>query len=509
MPTLLNSGVGLKGTTGTNTYFITLSSAQPLLGQTPTTSTGYTLVTGADGQLHFTNTLGNIAFTNSNIQTTVPNGDLTIQSNGSGALNLNGNVFINGQTINAGTATFTNLTITNLVVPGYAIFTSATNTATFLSNLVSSNQFNAYGNVNLVSTGTSTVKINPVSTGSIDNMVIGYNTPQAGYFTNITTTGTLFAHTGTFTIVTVDTANISALNANTVTTNFLYVNTETIFLKFTATGQVDLSPNNGQNVVIEPTNNGTVYIYPSRSGYIDNVVIGSNAPQSGYFTNITAHSLTLDTPIDLSTASITSLTVSSLTVSSTASLYNLTVTGTSTVSNLTVLGASNLTSVSANTVTTNNFVSTSAVITHLTATDVSAKTISVNTITASLVTATDISAKTISVNTITASLVTATHIVSNSVLITDTTQSTTSTDGALIVAGGIGVGKNIVSDGDVYSDGGSPYYNRLLYTPNVIVSTMVPTNPRIGDFWIDPNVGVEFQYVPNGTGTIWVQFIGF
>ena len=106
MPTLLNNAVGLKGTSGTSTYFITLNGAQPNLGQTPTTSTGYTLVTGSNGQLQFTNTLGGVAFTSSTIQTSVPNGNLTIQSTGTGALNLNGNVYINGQTLNAGTGTF-------------------------------------------------------------------------------------------------------------------------------------------------------------------------------------------------------------------------------------------------------------------------------------------------------------------------------------------------------------------------------------------------------------------
>ena len=231
MPTLLNNAVGLKGTSGTSTFFIALNGAQPNLGQTPTTSTGYTLVTGSNGQLQFTNTLGGVAFTNSTIQTSVPNGNLTIQSTGTGALNLNGNVYINGQTLNAGTGTFSSLTVTNL-------------------------------------------------------------TAQVGYINGIT--------------------------ATTIITNYLQVNTETVFNKLSVTGGVTLSPNNGQDVTIEPTNGGTVYIQPGRTGYLDNLIIGSNSSASGFFTNVTANTLSLSSPLNVTTATFVNLTVTN-----TATINNL------------------------------------------------------------------------------------------------------------------------------------------------------------------------------------------
>ena len=231
MPTLLNNAVGLTGTSGTSTFFITLNGAQPNLGQTPTTSTGYTLVTGSNGQLQFTNTLGGVAFTSSTIQTSVPNGNLTIQSTGTGALNLNGNVYINGQTLNAGTGTFSSLTVTNL-------------------------------------------------------------TAQVGYINGIT--------------------------ATTIITNYLQVNTETVFKNLSVTGGVTLSPNNGQDVTIEPTNNGTVYIYPGRTGYLDNLIIGSNSSASGFFTNVTANTLSLSSPLNVTTATFVNLTVTN-----TATINNL------------------------------------------------------------------------------------------------------------------------------------------------------------------------------------------
>jgi hypothetical protein len=98
----------------------------------------------------------------------------------------------------------------------------------------------------------------------------------------------------------------------------------------------------------------------------------------------------------------------------------------------------------------------------------------------------------------------------NRVLFNNTSNSTSTTTGAITVAGGIGVAKDIYVGQAVYAqDGGSPAYNYKLYTPQVTVSTSTPVGSRIGDFWIDPSIGVEYQYVPNGTQTVWIQFIGF
>lgn len=63
--------------------------------------------------------------------------------------------------------------------------------------------------------------------------------------------------------------------------------------------------------------------------------------------------------------------------------------------------------------------------------------------------------------------------------------------------------------GSVYSQDGIGYYNNLLYTPKVTISTTPPASPRIGDFWIDPTYGVECQYINDDGNFIWVQFTGF
>jgi hypothetical protein len=89
------------------------------------------------------------------------------------------------------------------------------------------------------------------------------------------------------------------------------------------------------------------------------------------------------------------------------------------------------------------------------------------------------------------------------VSITSTTASTsTNSNQALLVAGGV------ATSGSIRSPEGQIDENYLLYTPRVTISTSSPATPRIGDFWIDPNYGVELQWIKDGTSTFWIQFTG-
>lgn len=424
MPRLLNSAVQLKGTTGTNSYFITLSEAQPNLGTTPTTSTGYTLVTqGPLKQLVFTNTLGDIAFTDGVAYRNTVDGDLTLTSTGSGKLNLLGNVYLSGQELSANTGTFNFL---------YA------------------------------------------TTGSITSLTS----------TNITAT-----------IVDVTSGTIDRLFANTATIEYLLADTATIFESFSAFGTVTLSPIN-YSVSISPGGSGAVYINPSSMGLIDNMTIGLSVPRNGYFTNLTADTLTLTEPVSISTGTFETLITDDLQVNNNATVTNslyagsLYDNGNRVITQVTVsagtglLGGGTITGTSGTVTLTN-----AGVLTLSAGTDTKVSTSTGNVTIwndSTLQTVTDRGATT-----------------SNSIEITNTTRSTSTDSGSLVVSGGVGVG------GDVYSASGSPYYNQLLYTPKVTVDTVPPSDPRIGDFWIDPSVGVEYQLVPNGTSTIWVQFIGF
>ena len=71
------------------------------------------------------------------------------------------------------------------------------------------------------------------------------------------------------------------------------------------------------------------------------------------------------------------------------------------------------------------------------------------------------------------------------------------------------VTNNSFVGGSVYSQDGIAEYNNLLYTPRVTISTTAPSDPRVGDFWINPTYGVECQYVNDGGNFIWIQFTGF
>ena len=447
MPRLLNNAVGQTGTTGTNTYFISLENAQPNLGVTPSTSTGYTLVTqGPLKQLVWTNTLGDIAFTDGVVYRNTANANFTLSSTGTGRLNLTGNVYLNGKELTVSTGTFTNLTVRDLAV------------------------------------------------------------------------------------------------------EYLTANTASIYESFYSLGTTTLSPI-GKNVSISPSGGGTVYINPGSLGLIDNMIIGLTVPRNGYFTNLIADTLTLNQPIILSTGTFDSIVANTLTVNSSTQLKNLVVTGTSTLTNLQVIGLTQLSTASINTLTVNlltatNIISTSATILNslyagslydsgnrvITAVTVSAGTGLVgggtingtsgtvtltNTGVLSVVAGTDTAISTSTGNVLIWNTSTLQSVsdrgaaTTNAISITNLTSSTSSTTGALIVSGGVGVGKDIQVEGNVYSNGGSPYYNRLLYTPQVTVNATPPTDPRIGDFWIDPTEGVEYQLVPNGTSTIWIQFIGF
>lgn len=62
--------------------------------------------------------------------------------------------------------------------------------------------------------------------------------------------------------------------------------------------------------------------------------------------------------------------------------------------------------------------------------------------------------------------------------------------------------------GSIYSNEGNEYENNLVYSPRVTVSLTAPPNPRIGDFWIDPSLGVELQYIDDGGNRFWIQFTG-
>ena len=87
------------------------------------------------------------------------------------------------------------------------------------------------------------------------------------------------------------------------------------------------------------------------------------------------------------------------------------------------------------------------------------------------------------------------------VSILGTATSTSTTTGALIVAGGVGV------QGSIYSADGNPLEGNKLYTPKVTITDtgVAPVGANVGDFWIDTVLLAHLQYIQDGTSTFWIQ----
>jgi hypothetical protein len=57
----------------------------------------------------------------------------------------------------------------------------------------------------------------------------------------------------------------------------------------------------------------------------------------------------------------------------------------------------------------------------------------------------------------------------------------------------------------VYSQDGGEEENNLLYTPRVVVGPLPPSVPRVGDFWINSDANAQYQYIQDGTYRFWLQ----
>jgi hypothetical protein len=86
------------------------------------------------------------------------------------------------------------------------------------------------------------------------------------------------------------------------------------------------------------------------------------------------------------------------------------------------------------------------------------------------------------------------------------TVSTSTTTGALVVSGGLGVTGNVYTNairtttGIYWSGNGNPI-SGVTYT----VSTTPPTGPTKGDRWYDTTTDIIFEYTDDGTNQVWVD----
>jgi len=273
---------------------------------------------------------------------------------------------------------------------------------------------------------------------------------------------------------------------------------------------VNLSPIGG-NVIITPTLGGGLTIYPNAAGSVDNVNIGNNTPGTGIFTTVKVTSIATSTSTNTGALQV----VGSVGINGNMFIRNG-ITGV--ITTATNLQGGALGSVpyqlSANTTTMLAIGTTNTIL-------VSNGSIPVWTSAATIFSNTTTAAAKVFVNSattgtfylgLTEAIGTYSNIDSTVGLtyngtigrltISSTASSTSTTTGALVVGGGVGV------QGSIYSREGGEYENYLLYVPRVIVSTSTPFTARIGDFWVEPNTGIEFQYIQDGSNRVWIQFAG-
>jgi hypothetical protein len=92
-----------------------------------------------------------------------------------------------------------------------------------------------------------------------------------------------------------------------------------------------------------------------------------------------------------------------------------------------------------------------------------------------------------------------------------TTNSTSTTTGAVTIAGGLGVAGNVYA-GEIYTSGLRWASNSAVIQTggggNYVVSTTAPSSPTIGDKWFNSTTDVLYEYQDVGTGTFWIDVSG-
>lgn len=285
--------------------FIILGQAQAALGNTPTTSTGYTLIT-ANSQTSYASSLGRLNFTFTNtatvIQSNITDGNIIINPNGTGTTYINGPVVI--PELNAATAFKGPVKVATTgnvaLVGGTPIVVDEVSIAQLDRILVRAQTNPAENGIYVVSylglgsNGTwvrsSDTKTSKDLAGAIVAVTKGDMFGGRYFFNTYTADQTLDVDPVNWYQIVADTLPQSVTNKQ--------INSSPIgqgdpdlgsFTNLNAIGQVNLIPDN-QDVTIEPTGVGIVTIYPGSVGEMDNVRIGLNAAQDGYFKNLRASS---------------------------------------------------------------------------------------------------------------------------------------------------------------------------------------------------------------------------
>ena len=530
MPTLLGGTVRStpSGSLSPLRYqFITLSQTQAALGATPSQSTGYTLVVGANGVATFTNSLGNIGFTSGTITSQTTDGNLVLNPSGTGTITLNGPVNIpqgiigNGFKTEAKAATTANIVIntstSTVVYDGVSI--------TYLDRLVVRAQDNPVDNgiyyvqtATIVngSTASSAITLIRSSDANTNQQLAHAAIPVIG---GDTYTRTLFFTTfrkidslGTDPIfwseiiddVTTQTVYNKDIEGavigiklpgpaqfTTLTATNFNVNAFTVTGSLTVLGAVTMDPQNA-NVNIAPTGTGTVVINPGNAGNIDNVIIGSNIPKSAIFTTLQVSTQEYIT----SAIDSTSTTTGALVVTGGVGIgKNLTVGG-----NLSLAGAGGQATgnISAGNISATNLTVSGQSI-------FSTTTNSTSTTSGALVIAGGVG--------IAQDLVLGGQLIFSgqgnalvvqSLKVTTSTNSTSTTTGGIVVTGGVGIGQDVWIGGQLHFTGNGGDLSLSTLTVNSTTNSTSTTTGAItvkGGVGVGGNLVVGGQLIFQGTGS--------
>ena len=210
--------------------------------------------------------------------TNLPDGFMAVNETGSIAISNIGMIQVPGQTELTPNFILTKLTVSN--TDSAVTITTSTDTLSlslqYLANLTVTNSFTA----------------NTITVSNFNNANIGGSTPVDGTFTQLTTTGAVsavstnqqisLAPTGTGTVTinpattgTINNVVIGAASSKSATVAALTLNSTGSFVS------------DGQTVTISPTGTGTVTFNPTNLGSIDNVTLGATTAAAGRFTTIT------------------------------------------------------------------------------------------------------------------------------------------------------------------------------------------------------------------------------
>ena len=138
---------------------------------------------------------------------------------------------------------------------------------------------------------TNSLTVNPATTGSINNVIIGSTNPKAGTFTALTATGTI-SFSPANANVTISPSGTGSVTINPATTgsiNNTNIGSSTpatgAFTTLSANGIVNFNPNNA-NITITPTGSGVLTVSSGATGNIDNISIGATTASTGRFTTV-------------------------------------------------------------------------------------------------------------------------------------------------------------------------------------------------------------------------------